>query len=642
MDNAHKSETGYKLPYNVWQLALLTTGMRCVRSLCTQVYNPTTRLLVRGSLAHVHGPTTPPLSNTTVGELLAKTAQRYPHSLGLCAPHQDVRWSWRELNERVDELAAGLRAIGIRKGDHVGSWLPNVVEYIALQYATARLGALLVTLNPAYRVPELTHALKLAQVKAIFMVSAVKASNYVEMLTAAKHDVDREKLPLLEHVVVTSIGEGSSAIDDAVAAISTSRFGRGRSVRAFADVLAAAAELANKSNEMKWVEEEEEIENRLSCFDGINIQFTSGTTGLPKAVELTHHNIVNNGANIAKAQRLGESDSIALAVPLYHCFGLVLGSIAGVTSGATIVMPSATFDAEATLRAVEAERCTSLYGVPTMFIAQLALIDSKKKEKKKSYDLSSLRTGIVGGSVCPPHVLTRVVKEMHMREVTNAYGMTESSPVSWQSAIDTPFEKRAHTVGRVHPHVEGKVVRVVDNVATVPPETVSVNEQGELWTRGYNVMKRYFANESATRNAVTDDGWLKTGDLARIDEGGWLQIVGRIKDTVIRGGENIAPTEVEDVLFAHKSVRNASVIGVPCPIYGEQLMAVIVHETDNAARADASEDTLREWCKERLSHFKVPKYFRFVEAEDLPLTVSGKIMKNVLREESVAILLSNK
>ena len=538
-----------------------------------------------GGLSHVRGSTDDALRDTTVFELLADTAARHPQRDAAVFCEQGRRYTWARLLAEVQTAAAGLAALGVRKGDRVGIWSPNRSEWLVTQFATARIGAILVNINPAYRLHELEYALNRSGVSLLVTAAAFKASNYVGMLQNLGVDASGRsaRLPQLRHVV--SMGSEATA-----------------GMRGWPELLAGGegrvADLPPCSV--------------LDAHDAINIQFTSGTTGAPKGATLTHHNIVNNGIAVARCMRLTHEDALAVPVPLYHCFGMVLAVLACVSAGAKLVFPGEGFDAAATLAAVQAERCTALHGVPTMFIAELDHADFAR------YDLSTLRTGIMAGAPCPIEVMRRVQRDMHMTEVTIAYGMTETSPVSFQSATDDPVDKRVTTVGRILPHLE---VKVVD----AEGRTVPVGEKGELCTRGYSVMQGYWGDPERTAEAVRD-GWMHTGDLATLDAQGYCNIVGRVKDMVIRGGENVYPREVEEFLFRHPKVAAVQVFGVPDSRYGEELCAWIITKPAMAC----SEDEIRAFCRDQIAHYKVPRYIRFVQ--ELPVTVTGKPQKFLMRD----------
>ena len=538
-----------------------------------------------GSWSHVRGDTGAPLSESTVHGLLAGAARQWPGRDAAVFVARGVRLTWRELLDEAEAVAAGLWALGVRRGDRVGIWSPNRVEWLLTQFATARIGALLVNVNPAYRLSELEHALTLSGVALLVTADAFKSSNYLELLhgLGVGRDEGASRLPSLRCVV--RLG------DEATAGMTNWR----------EMVALGRAQTASLPSEAE-----------LGCHDPINIQFTSGTTGAPKGATLTHHNIVNNAIATGRCMKLSHADALCIPVPLYHCFGMVLGVLACAATGAKMVFPGEGFDPRATLAAVEAERCTALHGVPTMFIAELDHAEFAR------FDLRSLRTGIMAGAPCPIEVMRRVQQQMHMHEVTIAYGMTETSPVSFQSATDDPLEKRVTTVGRVLPYLE---VKIVDADGSVVP----VGEKGELCTKGYSVMRGYWNDLERTADAVRD-GWMHSGDLATLDAQGYCNIVGRVKDVVIRGGENVYPREVEEFLFRHPKVASVQVFGVPDPRYGEEVAAWIILRAGQAC----TEGEIRDFCREQIAHYKVPRYIRFVEA--LPVTVTGKAQKFVMRE----------
>jgi fatty-acyl-CoA synthase len=547
--------------------------------------------------SYVHGASGVPLIGATIGAFFDEAARAWAAREALVVPRQGVRWSYGELAARVDALAAGLIALGLEPGARIGIWSPNTAEWVVTQFATAKAGLVLVTINPAYRLTELEYALNKVECSALITAHAFKSSDYVAMLRALAPELARDaagqlqapRLPSLKTVIRVGPGaeQGFLGFDEVC------ELGGARQ-------RAALAERAQT----------------LQFDDPINIQFTSGTTGAPKGATLTHHNILNNGYFVGAAMRLGERDRVAIPVPLYHCFGMVLGNLACVTHGAAMVFPSEGFEPLATLETIEAERCTAVYGVPTMFIAELNHPDFAR------FDLSSLRTGIMAGSPCPIEVMKRCISEMHMSEVTICYGMTETSPVSFQTAADDPLERRVATVGRVHPHVEVKIVDGAGRI--VPPGT-----PGELLTRGYSVMLGYWNDAEKTDEALDRAGWMHTGDLATLDEDGYCNIVGRIKDMVIRGGENVYPREVEEFLFRHPKIEAAQVVGIPDPVYGEELCAWI--KLKPGAAADAAE--IVAFCKGQIAHFKIPRHIRFVDA--FPMTVTGKVQKFLMREAMI-------
>jgi fatty-acyl-CoA synthase len=546
-------------------------------------------------MSHVQGTAGVPLSTATIPALLADTTARFPDGPAVVFREQGVRWTWAQFSEQVDRFAAGLAALGLQRGDRLGIWSPNRVEWLVTQFATARIGVILVNVNPAYRLHELEYALNASGCRAIVSAERLRTSMYLEMLQTLAPELAScepgrlmsKRLPLLQFVI--RMGEertpGMFGYDEVMA--------RGRA--AFDGRALDAASAA------------------LDCHDAINIQFTSGTTGNPKGATLTHHNIVNNARFVAQAMRFSERDSLCIPVPLYHCFGMVLSVLACVSCSATMVFPGEVFEAGATLAAVAAERCTALHGVPTMFIAEL------DHPQFAQFDLSTLRTGIMAGAPCPIETMKRVVAQMNMREVTIAYGMTETSPVSFQSSTTDPLERRVSTVGRIQPHLEAKVVDAATG-ATLP-----AGQSGELWVRGYSVMKGYWGDEERTREAVVD-GWMRSGDLATIDAEGYCNIVGRVKDMLIRGGENIYPREIEEFLFRHPKVQSVQVFGVPDPKYGEEVCAWIVLKPG----AQATEDEIREFCRDQIAHYKVPRYVRFVA--EMPMTITGKVQKFVMRQ----------
>ena len=546
-------------------------------------------------LSFVSGDTGKPLLDQTIGNTLTRVAGKHPAREALVACHQDVRWSYAELLQRVDALAAGLLALGFVPGDRVGIWAPNCAEWTLTQFATARAGLILVTINPAYRIHELEFALNKVSCKGLVTAASFRNSNYLAMLaelapelnSAEPGELSSKRLPHLRTVI--RLGEESSPGCHNFAAVST---------------MGGAAERQKL----------QELSTLLQPDDPINIQFTSGTTGSPKGATLTHLNILNNAYFVGQAMNFTERDRLCIPVPFYHCFGMVMGNLNCLVHGAAMVIPGAGFDPALTLEAVAEEKCTALYGVPTMFIAELDLPDFGE------YDLSTLRTGIMAGASCPIEIMKRVVAEMNMSETTIAYGMTETSPVSFQSSVDDPLQHRVSTVGRIHPHVQ---VKIID------PEgcTVPVGEKGELCTRGYNVMSGYWDDPGRTQEAIDADGWMHTGDLATIDAEGYCNIVGRLKDMVIRGGENIYPREIEEFLYTCDLIQDVSVFGVPDDKYGEQLCAWIRLKQGQAADAD----DIKAFCKDKIAHYKAPHHIRFVD--EFPMTVTGKIQKFVMRDK---------
>ncbi len=533
-------------------------------------------------LSYSHGSSPDPLLGETIGDNLHRVASVHGGSEALVDVPSGKRWSYAQLDADTDRVALGLIAAGIAKGDRVGIWAPNCPEWVLFQYGSAKTGAILVNINPAYRSHELAYVLRQSGIKLLVGAESFKTSDYRGMI-----DEVRGNLPALEQVIYIGTADWDGLMAAGLAA----------------DREALTQRAAS-----------------LAFDDPINIQYTSGTTGFPKGATLSHHNILNNGFFIGDGCRYTERDRVCIPVPFYHCFGMVLGNLACTTHGACIVIPAPGFDPAATLGAVQAERCTSLYGVPTMFIAELALPDFA------SYDLSSLRTGIMAGSPCPVEVMKRVFSEMHMDEVEICYGMTETSPVSTQTRTDDDMERRVSTVGRVHPHVE---IKVID------PETGLVlprGSHGELCTRGYSVMLGYWDEPEKTAEAIDAGRWMHTGDLAVMDEAGYLNIVGRIKDMVIRGGENIYPREVEEFLYTHPAIEDVQVIGVPDAKYGEELCAWVKLRPG----AELTAEQVREFCTGKIAHYKIPRYVRITE--DFPLTVTGKVQKFKMRETSVGEL----
>jgi fatty-acyl-CoA synthase len=539
---------------------------------CFKPVAPTT------DMSYARGPSDVPLLGETIGENLRRTVVRFGEREALVVRHQGYRATYRELWQQVDLAARAFMARGVRKGDRVGIWAPNRYEWVVTQFATARIGAILVTINPAYKAAELEYALRKAGVSLLVMARGFRQSDYGAMLEEVRGDC-----PELRATIVLE--------DD------------------WDEFLAGGTQVGDRQLA--------EREATLQPGDPINIQYTSGTTGFPKGALLSHHNILNNGRFCALQLRYTEEDRVCVPVPFYHTFGLVIGNLACVTTGACVVVPAEAFDPLATLEAVEAERCTSLYGVPTMFIAAL------DEPRFGDFDLTSLRTGVMAGAPCPVEVMKTVRTAMHMPEVTIACGMTETSPVSTQTAVDDALEKRVSTVGRVHPHVE---IKIVD------PETgntVARGTPGEQCTRGYSVMLGYWDDPEATARAVDDEGWMHTGDLATMDADGYVKIVGRIKDMVIRGGENIYPREIEEFLIGLPEVSDAYVIGVPSERYGEELMAWV----KPANGSDPTGAKLAAACRGRIATYKIPRYWKLVAS--FPLTVSGKVQKFRMREQSI-------
>ncbi len=549
----------------------------------------------RGDRSHVAGLEDAPLRDVTIPQMFRETVSLHGALEALVAPLQGVRWTYSQLSGQVDDLAAGLLALGLEKGERIGIWAPNRPEWVVTQFATARIGLILVNINPAYRLVELEYALNKVGCKALVLAPSFKSSDYLEMLqTLAPELADCEpghlraaRLPDLRAVI--RLGEEQTA--------GMLNYGK-------------VAGLGGAEEKGRL----DAITDSLQPGDPINIQFTSGTTGSPKGATLTHFNIVNNGHFVIRALNFTAADRLCIPVPLYHCFGMVMGVLGCVDVGAAMVFPGEAFEPEATLRTVSEERCTGLYGVPTMFVAMLEHPDFA------TFDLTSLRTGIMAGAPCPIEIMRRTVSDMHMTEVTICYGMTETSPVSFQSNVDDTLEKRVTTVGRVHPHLQ---VKIVDGEGG----TVPIGQQGELCTHGYSVMQGYWNDEERTTESIDPGGWMHTGDLAVMDPEGFCNIVGRVKDMVIRGGENVYPKEVEDFLYTNPKIQEVQVFGVPDARMGEELSAWVVLKSGE----EASEAEIREFCQGQIAHFKIPRYVRF--KDELPMTVTGKAQKFRMREQ---------
>ena len=544
--------------------------------------------------SYVSGPSSVPLLGETIGVHFDAIAELHADRDALISRHQGIRWTYRELRQRVDNLAIGLRRLGLARGDRIGIWAPNCAEWVLTQLAAAKAGLLLVNINPAYRRSELEYALNKVGCAALVVAPSFKSSDYLQMLN--------DLAPELQH--------------SAPGALAAAKFPQLRWVirlgeQATPGMLSFDA-LPGKTSPGEQ-EELAALGATLQFDDPVNIQFTSGTTGLPKGATLSHHNILNNAFFVTENIRLQPGDRLCIPVPLYHCFGMVMGNLGCITHGATMVYADAAFDPTSVLETIHAERCTALYGVPTMFIAELGHADFD------NYDLSSLRTGIMAGSPCPIEVMKQVVSRMHMREVVIAYGMTETSPVSMQCSPDDALERRVSTVGRISPHLE---VKIVDSAGRI----VARGEPGELCTRGYSVMLGYWNDPERTAEAVDPNGWMHTGDLATLDTEGYCNIVGRSKDMVIRGGENIYPREVEEFLYRHPKIQDVQCVGVPDTKFGEVLCACVVLK----AGVSADEGELRDFCRGEIAHYKVPQYFRFVDG--FPMTVTGKIQKYILRQ----------
>lgn len=526
-------------------------------------------------LSYTNGASNIPLLGETIDENLRKTVAKFPNNDALISAHQHYRATYTEFYEQVTAVAKGLIALGVKTGDRVGIWSPNCYEWTLLQYATAKIGAIMVNINPAYRTSELIYVINQSGLSYIFSAIQFKTSHYKKMIDDAREFTDTLRKEVYW----------------------------GESWEYF---LAQGKKVSD--------EKLQSYEAKVQFDDPVNIQYTSGTTGNPKGVTLTHHNILNNAYFIGVRMNYTDKDRVCIPVPFYHCFGMVIGNLCCTAHGATMVIPNDSFDATKTLEAVERERCTSLYGVPTMFISELYTLD------RHPYDLSSLRTGVMAGSLCPPEIMKRVKEQMNMHEITICYGMTETSPVSTQTRIGVPFEKQIHSVGTIQDHLEIKIIN---------PETKAIvprGENGELCTRGYSVMLKYWNSPQATAQVIDEQRWMHSGDLAMMDEDGYIHISGRIKDLIIRGGENISPKEIEDFLYTYEGVMDAQVIGVPSKKFGEEVMAWIKPNEG----VTLTEEELRNFCKDRIAHYKVPRYWKFVN--EFPMTISGKIRKVEMRE----------
>ena len=538
-----------------------------------------------------------PLLGQTIGNFFDHAVERWGDSLALIVRHQNIRWTYAELKSQVDAFATGLVSLGLEPGQRIGIWSQNNAEWAITQFATAKAGLILVNINPAYRLSELEYALNKVQCAALVISPNFKTSNYVQMVCElapeihnnAPGQLNAEKLPHLRTVI--RMGEEATP-----------------GMYNFTQI----AEMGGDQERQKLMA----LSRELQFDDAINIQFTSGTTGFPKGATLTHHNILNNGYFVGKGIRMSEDDNLAIPVPLYHCFGMVMGNLACLTHGATMVYPGEGFDPTEVLQAIQDEKCTALYGVPTMFIAAL------DHPEFNEFDLSNLRTGIMAGSPCPIEVMKQVIDKMNMTEVTIAYGMTETSPVSFHTSVDDELERKVGTVGRTIPHVESKIVDTDGHI-------VKPGETGEILTRGYNVMLGYWDDKDKTSEAIDAAGWMHTGDLGTMDEYGYGNVVGRIKDMVIRGGENVYPREIEEYLYRHEAIQDVQVIGVPDERFGEELCAwIILHEGETA-----NEQEIKEFCRGQIAHYKVPRYVKFVS--EFPMTVTGKVQKFVMREQMV-------
>ncbi len=550
------------------------------------------------TLSYSKGPVDQPLIESTIGDLLDQVVDQYPENEALVSAHQGLRYTYREFGQVVDQCARALLVLGLQKGDRVGIWSPNFAEWTILQFGSSKIGAILVNINPSYRLNELEYALTQSGCTALVIAEKFKSSDYTQMIRDLAPELDQaepgklecNRLPNLK--VVIRLGEENAA-------------GTWR----WKDFMGFGEKAHNQALTQR--------QRQLAVHDAINIQYTSGTTGRPKGATLSHHNILNNAHFLALLMNLTDQDRLVIPVPLYHCFGMVIGNLACVTRGATMILPCDAFEPGAVLQAIQDEGATALHGVPTMFIAELEHPDFDQ------YDLSSLRTGIMAGSPCPVEVMNAVISRMNLTEMEIGYGMTETSPCSTQTHHDAPIEKRVGTVGQVHPHVE---IKIIDPESG---ETVTRGTAGEFCTRGYNVMLGYWNDEKQTVEAIDADGWMHTGDLATMDEQGYASIVGRIKDMIIRGGENVYPREIEEYLYTHPKILDVQVIGVPDHRYGEEIMAWVILREGKSA----TEEELKDYCRGQIAHFKVPRYFKFVT--EFPMTVTGKIQKFAMREQSI-------
>jgi fatty-acyl-CoA synthase len=544
------------------------------------------------ALSYAHGASDQPMLGDTIGVQFDRTVARWGDRIGLIVHQQGIKWTWAELAEHVDALAAGLVAIGLQPGDRIGIWSPNNAEWVITQFATAKAGLILVNINPAYRLSEVEYALNKVGCKALVTATQFKTSDYIGMINtlapelAISHpgELHSARLPMLKAVIQIG-GDASGTF-------------------AFEKVAHHGRDIHHQRLR--------ELAPLLQFDDPINIQFTSGTTGQPKGATLTHHNILNNGYFIGEVLNYTERDAVCVPVPMYHCFGMVIGVLACLTHGSAIVFPGEGFDPLATLQAVSEYRCTSLYGVPTMFIAEL------DHPEFRSFDMSSLRTGVMAGAPCPIEVMRRAIRDMHLTEMTICYGMTETSPVSTQTRIGDSLEQQVSTVGRAHPHVE---IKIIDADGRIVPR----GAKGEFCTRGYSVMQGYWGDAEKSAEAIDDAGWMHTGDLATMDEDGYCAIVGRIKDMVIRGGENVYPREIEEFLYTHPAIVDVQVFGVPDQRFGEELCAWIKLRSGE----ELTEDEVKAYCRDQIAHYKVPRYIKFVE--EFPMTVTGKMQKFVMR-----------
>ena len=549
-------------------------------------------------ISYASGTSDKPLLGSTIGNIFDKISNQYSDREAIVSIHQDIRLTYKELSEKVNELAKALISSGFKKGDRIGVWSPNNIEWLITQYAAAKVGTILVTINPAYRSHELDYVLGQSGCKGLVIQNQFKTSNYESMICEICSEINNAKPGNLKSKkfknLTTIISMTSSEVNG---------------IYNWSEFLGLSKNVDDEELQIR--------ENSLDTDDAINIQYTSGTTGFPKGATLSHHNILNNGYFTGATMNFTEQDRLVVPVPLYHCFGMVLANLACLTHGACLIYPSESFEPDLALQAVQDENATALHGVPTMFIAELALPNFKE------YNLTTLRTGLMAGSPCPIETMKQVVELMHMKDVEIAYGMTETSPVSFQTRIDSPMEKRVTTVGSVHPHVQ---VKIIDPDLG---KTCAIGETGELCTRGYSVMLGYWENPEGTASAIDSKGWMHTGDSAVMDEEGYVNIVGRIKDMIVRGGENVYPVEIEDFLMTHEDIEAVQVTGVPDPKYGEEIIAWISLKRDS----NSTENNIKDFCKGNIAHYKVPRYIRF--GDDFPMTVTGKVQKYKMREISL-------
>ena len=552
-------------------------------------------------VSYASGTSDKPLLGMTIGEAFDRTVSLHADREAIISIHQNMRLTYRQLSEQVNRAAKALMALGLQKGDRIGIWSPNNLEWLITQYASAKIGSVLVTINPAYRSHELDYVLKQSGCRALVIQNQFKTSDYEGMVRELCPQLNRCLPGQLEHSEFKSLSSVISMTSSSVTGIFD-----------WQAMLALASSTSDDELQLRA--------QQLDMDEAINIQYTSGTTGFPKGATLSHHNILNNGYFTAGTMNFTEVDKLVVPVPLYHCFGMVMANLGCLTHGACLVYPSEGFEPEAVLQAVQQEQATALYGVPTMFIAELAL------DNFTDYDLSSLRTGVMAGAPCPVETMKQVNELMHMTEVEIAYGMTETSPVSFQTRVDAPLAKRVSTVGTVHPHVEVKIINAETG------KTCPVNEMGELCTRGYSVMIGYWENDAATASAIDNAGWMHTGDIAIMDNEGYVNIVGRIKDMIVRGGENVYPREIEEYLMNHDSIEDVQVTGVPDPKFGEEIIAWVSLKSG----AKMNEDDIKAFCKGKIAHYKVPRYIKFTD--EFPMTVTGKIQKYKMRQVSIAEL----